>query len=135
MAFRLVDRNPPPKPLKSGFSRASISNAFDSYTWGDPGVSLAQLRDDYKEVAQLTGKKNKSPWRTDPLQVARCLILGVDPNTGADIPNPDAYVAEFSQYREPDANADVKMYYERFKGHPRIQQDRPQILPTEPPGV
>lgn len=103
--------------------------AFESLSGGDPEVTLAQVREKYRSVAQWSHTaKAKYPtfdpiWTTDPLQIARCAVLGIHPETGEDLADPKQFIEKYENRKNPSRTIIVTTYYEGLLRNPAIQRE------------
>ncbi len=99
------------------------ANAFEGFLWGDPGINLADVRADFRAVAEWDYAHRKlGVWMGSPRDVAACIVMGIDPETGQGITNKEAAVAVYENFGPPSMRV-LKGDYERLMANPRIQRE------------
>lgn len=93
---------------------------FEHLEWGDPGLTIAMVRDEYQLAAEFAHSHQMKLWTNYDWEIARCLFLGINPLTGKPIQDPEVWFGRYKKYGHSEET--IRKEYMKLMDKPILQR-------------
>lgn len=95
---------------------------FEELLFRNPDINVNEIREEYRLVARDEARRypfssDVRLWGSHPMEIARCLVMRIDPESGDDIDDP---MSTAERYRERGFHSEIMRQYKGLMGNPDI---------------